>query len=229
MFGKILDFLDKPHNDDTYKYLMSNKKNIKTRDLFAISIICIVATNISLALFFIKYYEYKAPVSYQYNNETLKKGNYKEKLVMLSSPRVTIPALQSWTNNTINNMYNFDFNNFDAQLKNNRKFFTDAGYNGFVNSVNNLNLKDTIVKNKQLISLTSSGTPKLLTKSEGIVNLSTNQRSWQIEVPCILSVTSGTTVYKHVNVNLIVVLENENDAKSGLYIQDLKMETKSIK
>ena len=206
MFGKILDFLDKPHNDDTYKYLMSNKKNIKTRDLFAISIICIVATNISLALFFIKYSEYKAPVSYQYNNETLKKGNYKEKLVMLSSPRVTIPA-----------------------LKNNRKFFTDAGYNGFVNSVNNLNLKDTIVKNKQLISLTSSGTPKLLTKSEGIVNLSTNQRSWQIEVPCILSVTSGTTVYKHVNVNLIVVLENENDAKSGLYIQDLKMETKSIK
>ena len=39
---------------------------------------------------------------------------------MLSSPRVTIPALQSWTNNTINNMYNFDFNNFDAQLKNNK-------------------------------------------------------------------------------------------------------------
>ena len=117
------------------------------------------------------------------------------RLLVLDKPRATKKALELWSINFVNNFYNFTFNNFDKQLKDDRRWFTKAGYNGFLQSINNIGLREQLLSKKQIVGLTVSNNP-LIKDIDGEVDQLDGKYKWQVEVDAIMSTTSGFTAYK---------------------------------
>ena len=220
MFGKILDLLDKPYKDEIYHYLMKHSKFSRTKEWLGLAVLFTIAMIIINVLFFMKNYEYDPPAIRQVSSKTLQNGEYKTQLVSLGDPRVTHQALQQWTIRAVNNMYSFDFNRFDQQLAASKRYFTPSAYKAYVTSIENLKLKETIVDNKQLVSMTAIDTPQILTEITR-----DGKRFWQIEVPVVITTTSGTSVYEYYTLNLIIALESSNENPSGLYIYEMETST----
>lgn len=223
MFSKILDFLDKPHKDDVYLYLEKNEKFRKTKEWYGLTLLCIIAMLFILFLFFVKSYSYKPPAIYQVSEKTLANGEYNKQLIALNKPRVTHDALTTWTIRAVNTFYTFDFNNFDRQLANAKMYFTPSAYKAFVTSIEAVKLKEKIVDNKQIISLTVTERPQILTA----ITDRNGEQAWQLEVPAVIQTTAGTTTYESYIVNLIVRLQTNSNNPSGLYIAEMSMKPSS--
>ena len=191
MFSKVLDILDKPYRDAIYEYLAKNNKFNKTKEWLGLSIVLIIFMIFISILFFMKNYTYEPPVIYQVDKETVANNTYNKRLITLNSQRVTQQSLENWSIGFVNNMYNFDFNNFDKQLLNSKKYFTNAGYNAFVNSINKIALKE-IYNTHDVFKYLSSKNPKEVNgykyyadKPTGFfpINLFTNPTRMIIEDP----------------------------------------------
>ena len=225
MFSKVLDILDKPYRDAIYEYLAKNNKFNKTKEWLGLSIVLIIFMIFISILFLMKNYTYEPPVIYQVDKETVANNTYNKRLITLNSPRVTQQSLENWSIGFVNNMYNFDFNNFDKQLLNSKKYFTNAGYNAFVNSINKIALKENIENKKQIVTLTASGEPVIATVS-GVHDASDGKRKWQIDIPAIMATTSGNTVYKDVKISMMLFSEEgDNNKASGLFVNEMTMNT----
>jgi hypothetical protein len=223
MFSKILDILDKPYKDNVYEYLSKNNKFNKTREWFGLSILLIFIGILVSSLFFFKNKTYIPPAIYQVNKNTLANKTYMDnRLIVLDKPRGTKKALEQWSINFVNNFYNFTFNNFDKQLAEDKRWFTKAGYNGFIESINNIGLKKQLIDKKQIVSLTVSKNP-LIKDIDGEIDELDGKYKWQVEVEAIMSTTSGFTVYKNVTINMILVYEMNNNEINGLYVHNLDM------
>lgn len=223
MFSKILDILDKPHKDYVYEYLSRNNKFNKTREWFGLSILLIMISFSVSVLFYFKNKTYTPPAIYQVSKNTLANKTYMDnRLLVLDKPRATKKALELWSINFVNNFYNFTFNNFDKQLKDDRRWFTKAGYNGFLQSINNIGLREQLLSKKQIVGLTVSNNP-LIKDIDGEVDQLDGKYKWQVEVDAIMSTTSGFTAYKNVKINMILVYEINNSDVNGLYVHNLDM------
>lgn len=222
MFKKVLDILDKPYKDDIYLHLTRNEKFNKTNEWFGLSFVFIFILIFVLLLFFIKNFSYVPPTIYQVSEKTIQNGEYKNRLITLSNPRITLKALQEWSSKAVNNIYRFDFNNFDNQLKSSRIYFTNNAYKAFVESIERVELKKSIVDKKQIISLTATETPRILS------SIVKNQvQYFQVEAPAIIATTSGTTVYESYIINMLVVVESKPGYPAGLYIYEMNMKPTS--
>lgn len=223
MFSKILDILDKPNKDSIYEYLAKNNKFNKTKEWFGLSILLIIISILVSILFFFKNATYEPPAIYQVNKNTLANNTYMDqRLIILRQPRVTKKSLESWSINFVNNFYNFTFNNFIEQVKKDRKWFTKAGYRGFLTSLDSIGLQDQIEQKKQIIGLTVSDTP-VIKNIEGTFDEAEGRYKWQVQVDAIMTTTSGYSVYKNVSINMILVYETDNNKPNGLYVHSLNM------
>ena len=213
-FGTILKIIDPQKQDDITLYLDRNDKVNKTRDFLGYTILLIVLNLLVTISFFIKHYTYVPPAIYQVSETTLKNGTYKERLIVLDQPRITQKSLEDWTIRAINNFYSFDFNNFDTQLENSRKYFTPDAYASFVQSVYDNGLREEIVDKKQIFSFTVIKRPRLITYS---IDPKTQLPAWQMQIETISSLKSGRTVYGEATFNILVVFD-----KTGLYISEME-------
>lgn len=222
MFGKVMDFIDKPFKDEIYENLNKNNKFRVTKEWFGLCFVLIVLIYIIVFMFYIKNKDYEPPVVYQVTAKTLENNTYKKPLIALNMPRATKSSLQNWAIKATNNIYNFNFNNFDKQLEKSSHYFTDAGWYSFLMSIENSGLRDTIEDNKQMLKLTASEEP-VIKHLSGSTDKITGKKFWRIEVPAILTTTSGKTVYKRLSLNMNVVLEDTNNGSAGFFINDMMM------
>ena len=111
---------------------------------------------------------------------------------------------------------------FLEQVKKDRKWFTKAGYRGFLTSLDSIGLQDQIEQKKQIIGLTVSDTP-VIKNIEGTFDEAEGRYKWQVQVDAIMTTTSGYSVYKNVSINMILVYETDNNKPNGLYVHSLNM------
>lgn len=221
MFSKIIHLFDKPHKDDVYDYLTQNNKFNKTQEWFGFSVFLIFILFVVSILFFVKNMDYIPPAIHQVSQKTLQNKTYGDKLITLNQPRITRSALEKRTIDFVNDFYNLNFNNFDQKIRSNEKWFTKSGYLGFLNAVEKHNLKNQLIKNKQLMTLTVS--ENVILKSIKPQKTLDGQYTWQVEVAAIMSTTSGFTINKPVNISILWTLEQDNKNKVGLYVEKFSM------
>lgn len=229
MFSKLVDWFDKPYRDEIFNLLERNSKFNKTRELMGLIYFFLILTLILILLIGIKYATYKSPAVYQVSEATLKNDIYHKRLLVFKQPRATIPSLQNWATRTINSMYNFDFNNFDKQLEYDKRFFTPSGYKSFVEALTQIKLKDQLDKKKQMVSIVVSEKPQILSNTSGIFDEyedTDTKKYWQIYIPATMITTSGYSVYKDIEINIIAVMVNNNDGEAGLYIHEMDIKSK---
>lgn len=222
MFSKILDLLDKPHRDDVYNYLCQNNKFNRTREWFGFSVVLILIGIIVGILFLIKNFTYVPPALFQVNENTLKNNTYHNRLIALNKPRITQNSLERWSVSFVNDFYNLNFNNFNQKINEDKKWFTPAGYNAFIESLQKIGLYEQLTKEKQMITLTTSARP-IVKNVAGEVNGLDGKNHWQVEVEAIMATTSGFTVYKNIQISMILVYENDNKDNNGLYVHNMTM------
>lgn len=243
MLGKkTVDILDKRKKDYVDDYLNNNKDYMLVKELTGISILLMVFFTVIQIFFWFKYSEYVPPEAFQVSQKTLKNETYNnQKLVSLPMPITTPFALKDWTVKALNNVGNYKFINIKSQaiksydgsskrrytssdVENARKYFTKSGYAGYLNSLERIGKLEKLYKNKQNETMTVIGQPLFIGTIQGAVNPNDNKRYWQLEVPILITTTSGVTISELFVVHVMVTLENENGKETGLFIH--QMDTK---
>lgn len=83
--------------------------------------------------------------------------------------------------------YTFDLYNYQDQLAAVRPYFTDAGWQDYLNSVQGL--LDTIVKNQLFVNGVVSGTPVISNEGE----LPGKGYTWRVQIPFLVTYTSASS------------------------------------
>ncbi|MGD9592083.1 MAG: DotI/IcmL/TraM family protein, partial [Candidatus Berkiella sp.] len=104
-------------------------------------------------------------------------------LTPLNQPNLTNASLLDWVIEAATTAYNFNFSNYDAAMKGIKVYFTQAGYDHFIES---LDAAQTIqrVREKQLtVTAISTGTPVIIQEgmtADGIY-------AWSIQLPMLIT------------------------------------------
>lgn len=121
-------------------------------------------------------------------------------LTPFTEPNLLPDTLLKWASKAATASYTFDYSNYQNQINEVRPYFTSAGFQDYLNSVQGL--INSIVKNQLFVNGVVSGTPVIA--NEG--NLPGLGYSWRIQIPFLVTYQSAnTTVKKNFYVILTVV------------------------
>jgi len=135
-------------------------------------------------------------------------------LTALERPNVSTNALLSWVTLAATSTFTFDFVNYKDQLKTLEDYFTDAGYDSFLNALQTAGTLKKIDEDKLVLSAVAVGPAIILTEGE--------QRSgytWRVQVPLLVRYQSASvneTRYQVVDV--LVTQVSTSDAPKGIGI-----------
>ncbi|HEX4044921.1 MAG TPA: DotI/IcmL/TraM family protein [Gammaproteobacteria bacterium] len=118
-------------------------------------------------------------------------------LTYFDEPNLLSDTILRWGSKAAATAYTFDFVNYDKQIALAQPYFTDAGWQDYLASVQKL-IK-TIVDNQLFVNGVVSGPPVIA--SEG--PLPDVDYAWRVQIPFLVSFQSANSVYKR---NYIVSL-----------------------
>lgn len=98
--------------------------------------------------------------------------------VPLTDPYVTQDVVFQWLNDTFNKVFILDFIHYNDQLQSYQRYFTDNGWNVFLNHLNNYANYNTVQTNRLFVTSVPIGVPSPL--NQGIL---TGRYFWLIELP----------------------------------------------
>ncbi len=123
------------------------------------------------------------------------------KLTPMNQPNLTTAALTKWVTRAVTTSYNFNFGNYDVALRDAKIFFTEAGYQHFMNALSASKTLDT-VKEKNLVVFAIAPQPAVVIKegptADGIY-------AWQVQLPLLLTYQSASDQIKQ-NVMLTILV-----------------------
>lgn len=123
------------------------------------------------------------PIPFAINTSTAQP----KRLVALPGPTQTQQAIMSWVGATSADILNFGFHNVIERLDSTRKYFTDNGWDSFVEAVTNSEIISNITAKQQVITAAPTGTPVILrTDPHPFYG-----RQWVVQVPIYVTVLSG--------------------------------------
>jgi len=108
-------------------------------------------------------------------------------MVSLTQPNLSNPALMSWVAQASTEVMTFGFSDYRRRLQQASRNFTQRGWESFTTALERSRIIESIEANSQVISAAPSGAPVLT--YEGVVN---GQYQWNVELPMVLSVESGS-------------------------------------
>ena len=121
----------------------------------------------------------------------------------LNQPILSDTAVKSWISRSLPSVFDMDFVNYQRNMNNSRKFFTDYGWENFLTAFNPVLEK---IKTDQLVtSATVTDVPYIVSKGikDGIY-------TWEVQVPLIISYQkAGKETISH-QVWLVMVQRNNN-------------------
>lgn len=118
-------------------------------------------------------------------------------LTPFEEPNLLPDTLIRWASKAAITAYTFVYVNYDQQLQLARPYFTEAGWQDYLQSVNPV--LDTIVKNKLIINGMVSGTPVISNQGE----LPGKGYTWRVQIPFLVTYQSANVVTKR---NFYVVI-----------------------
>lgn len=103
-------------------------------------------------------------------------------------PNLLPETILNWAMKAATIAYTYDFNNYNVQLTTARPYFTQAGWDGYQQSVSGL--IDTVTKNKLFVNGVVAGAPVI--SNEG--PLGDAEYAWEVQIPFLVAYQSASEV-----------------------------------
>ncbi|MBA3662490.1 MAG: DotI/IcmL/TraM family protein [Gammaproteobacteria bacterium] len=120
------------------------------------------------------------------------KQSNQEKMVLRAydAPNLLPETILRWASKAATTAYSFDYVNYNNQLKLARPYFTDAGWQMFLTSVQKL--IDSIVQNQLFVNGVVAGTPVISNQGP----LPGREYVWRVQIPFLVIYQSANTTSK---------------------------------
>jgi intracellular multiplication protein IcmL len=181
------------------------------RKLLTILLISIVL-NVVLGAFIYLQRLYQPKATYFATNES---GKLNE-LIPLDIPYVSQELLLSFADQAAVTAYSFDFLNYQQQLQQAKKYFTDVGFTNFMNALQaSGNLK--VIQDKHLVvKAVVTDVPVIL--KEGVLP-GTNQYAWQVQIPMLVQyISASEKIQQPIVATILIVRVSTLETRQGIAI-----------
>lgn len=111
-------------------------------------------------------------------------------LTAFDQPNLLPATILQWASKAATSAYTFDYVNYNKQLALARPYFTEAGWQDYLQSVNNL--IQTLVQNQLIINGIVSGAP--IISNQG--SLPGQPNVWRVQIPFLVTYQSANTTTK---------------------------------
>ena len=141
-------------------------------------------------------------------------------LTPLNQPNLTSQSLLDWVIEAATTAYNFNFSNYDRALKDIKVYFTDAGYQHFMDSLAKSGTIETVRAKQLMVSAISTGTPVILQEGptpDGIY-------AWKIQLPMLITYQSSSETRKqNVILTMIIARRPTLESPKGIGIASIEL------
>lgn len=140
----------------------------------------------------------------------------------LSEPVMTAAALRNWTVTAVTESFTLGHHDWRLRLAQVRAYYTDQGYEGFVESLETSLFLKELRERRQVSAAVARGAPVIID-----ANIYDGRAGWTLEVPVLLSFDVGNrTQSESVLVRVLVLRVPIEERTTGIGIQQLLMERK---
>lgn len=139
-------------------------------------------------------------------------GN-KMQLISYDEPNLLPDTILRWASKAATTAYTFNFVNYNKQIAEARPYFTEAGWQDYLRSVNSL--INTIIQNQLFVNGVVSGTPVI--SNEG--PLPDKGYSWRVQIPFLVTYQSANITTKrnfYVTITIVRVPTSQNPQGIGI-------------
>lgn len=140
-------------------------------------------------------------------------------LIPLDQPNLNEANVLQWASKALMSVYSFDFVHYQETFQNSRQYFTDRGWQAFMDALRNAKTIETVKDRKLIVSAVLNGAP--IISNQYILR---GRYTWEARVPILVSY-QGTESYSD---NLIATLKIQRvstlDNKYGIGIAEVVMQ-----
>jgi intracellular multiplication protein IcmL len=140
--------------------------------------------------------------------------------IPIQDPYLSNSDVLQWVSDIMPQLFNVDFMNMDDRLLEAKKYFTESGYEVFLNQLSNYVNKDTLQLGKVFVHGEPSGGPFIL--SQGVLS---SRYAWWVQIP--LKITYAGTEYLpqvFLKMQILVVRTDTTDNLTGVLIDNIIVE-----
>jgi intracellular multiplication protein IcmL len=132
-------------------------------------------------------------------------------------PYLTNPEVLQWVSIVIPAAFNVDFLQLDAQVAKNKQYFTDNGYQVYLNQLNNYVDRTMLQSDKMFVHSKPTSAPLIVDKGVLI-----DRYAWKVQMPINISY-AGTKKIPEVNLMLqvLVVRTDTSNNLTGILIDNI--------
>lgn len=175
-----------------------------------LTLISVICAGVCLLFTFIGTYERKNKTPGKFYAVNAQKATT---MYALQRPNETTNVILDWAKEAATAANTFDFYNYNDVLKKIRPYFTDAGYQNYINAIRP-KIKQ-VVQKRMVVSSVPLGTPVILKEGKIVGDL----YAWQVQFPMLVTYESqaGTDVQK-VTVTLLIAQVPTIESPKGIGI-----------
>lgn len=169
-------------------------------------------TLIALIMSYAVFLNLPSPSIYSFMNQ---EGS-EQKISYLTEPVYSDNSLLSWVQMAVTTVFKMDFVNYQESLANMKVYFTQSGYNAFLQALNDSNFLADVIAQKLEVSAVVTDTPIIL--SEGGVD---DYYFWVVELPVLITFVTAQaneTPNKRISVRLLIERVSTKEASIGIGI-----------
>jgi intracellular multiplication protein IcmL len=141
-------------------------------------------------------------------------------LVPLNQPNLTTASLLEWVTEAATTAYNFNFDNYDKSLRDIRVYFTDAGYQHFLEALKSAQTIETVVSKRLVVFAVATNTPVILKEgptSDGLY-------AWQVQLPMLITYQSASEQIKqNIILTMLITRRPTLESPKGIGIASIQI------
>lgn len=107
--------------------------------------------------------------------------------VPLDQPYLTEPDLLQWVSEVLPRSFNLDFVSYNDQLKNYKQYFTQDGWQAFLNQLNIYANYNNVQKYRIFVSGAPSSAPIIINQTTNKANLLSGRYAWWVQMPVAIT------------------------------------------
>ncbi|MBI2790819.1 MAG: type IVB secretion system apparatus protein IcmL/DotI [Gammaproteobacteria bacterium] len=141
-------------------------------------------------------------------------------LYPLNQPNLTTSSLLDWVVEAGTTAYNFNFGNYDRALKDIKIYFTDAGYQNFLNALTAARTIDTVRTKQLVVAAIATDKPVILKEgptTDGIY-------AWEVQLPMLVTYQSASDTRKqNIVLTMLIARRSTLESPKGIGIASIKV------
>ena len=137
--------------------------------------------------------------------------------VSVDQPYLSEPDMLQWVGASIPRAFSYDFLHYNDQLKKAQTFFTENGWQVFLNHLNNYVSYNYVTTNKLFVNGTPAGAPYILDQ-----RVLSGRYAWLVQMPVLLKMTGyGVNSAKTLTLQILVVRISTLNNLNGIAIDNV--------